>query len=248
MITEEDLAGAELAGMAPEQRFRFIEQLAAKRLASERDYEGSQIYDDYDYMSSVLEAARLFNIFELSEWEMPARTSDWRPNCQNSVQRQRAFRNASSSSNSRNRQTEPNTVALNAATKEQLRFHLGQVHAIIDKEAMPDWKKQGIYDAITALEREIDKARTQLAAVLDVVGKVLEVPEKYMGHLQKIVGIFQDAEQGRERKVQACSACRTQDRWSHRSAKSWLLRSPSRTPSKSRSTTRSSHYSSPVRA
>lgn len=43
MIREEDFAESALAGMEPEQRFRFIEQLAAKRLIKERDFDGNQI-------------------------------------------------------------------------------------------------------------------------------------------------------------------------------------------------------------
>src|SRR5262249_8531279 len=74
MITEEDLAGAALASMEPELRFRFIEQIAAKRLINERDHQKNQIYDDFDYMSSVREAAHVFNIEELQHWQMPRRT------------------------------------------------------------------------------------------------------------------------------------------------------------------------------
>jgi hypothetical protein len=47
MITEEDLAALELSGMEPVQRFRAIEQIASKRLARERDGDGSYLYDDY---------------------------------------------------------------------------------------------------------------------------------------------------------------------------------------------------------
>ena len=82
MIAEEDLAGAALAGMEPGQRSRFIERLAATRLVSERDFQDNHIYDDYDYMSSVLEAARLCGIAELVEWEMPTRSDpNWQWKC-----------------------------------------------------------------------------------------------------------------------------------------------------------------------
>jgi hypothetical protein len=146
MINEEDLAGAVLAGMEPDQRFRFIEQLAAKRLVSERDINGEHIYDDYDYMSSVLEAARLCRISELLEWDMPRRNGDdWQWACRNfradaaRVSQRILFEHASRPVK------DPNTVALDAATKERLRFHLGQVRGIIDNDPMPDWKKKAMF-------------------------------------------------------------------------------------------------------
>ena len=195
MINEEDLAGAVLASMQPDQRFRFIEQLAAKRLVSERDMNGDQIYDDYDYMSSVIEAARLCGISELLAWDMPRRSGDdWQWACRNfradatRVSQRILFQYASTPL------TDPNTVALNAATKERLRFHLAQVRGIIDKDAMPDWKKQGLYDAIADLEREIDQARTRLAAVINVLGKAWDSGVRTVADAaQQIAVILQDA-------------------------------------------------------
>ena len=95
MINEEDLAGAALAGMEPDQRFRFIEQLAAKRLVGEN--------------------------------------------------------------------------------------------------AMPEWRKEDLYEALAELEREIDKARTRLAAVLDVVSRTLDGSETVIDAVRKIVTIIQEA-------------------------------------------------------
>lgn len=194
MISEDDLAGAALAGMEPEQRFRFIEQLAAKRLISERNFNGEQIYDDYDYMSSVLEAARLCGISALLEWDMPPRSGDdWEWRCRNfradatRISQRILFEHASRPAK------DPNTVALDAATKERLRFHLAQVRGIIDEDPMPDWKKQSLYDAIAELEREIDKARTRIAAVIDVLGKAWEGGVRVTDALQQIAIIIQGA-------------------------------------------------------
>lgn len=194
MINEEDLAGAVLAGMEPDQRFRFIEQLAAKRLVSERDINGEHIYDDYDYMSSVLEAARLCRISELLEWDMPRRNGDdWQWACRNfradatRVSQRILFEHASRPVK------DPNTVALDAATKERLRFHLGQVRGIIDNDPMPDWKKKDLYDSISELEREIDKARTRIAAVIDVLSKTWDGDMRAADALRQIVIIIQSA-------------------------------------------------------
>lgn len=204
MITEEDLTEGELAGMEPERRFRFIEQLVAKRLVGERDFNGDQIYDDYDYMSSVLEAARVFGISELLEWEMPHRSGDdWPWRCRNfraeatRISQRILFEYASRPA------TDPNTVALNAATKERLRFHLGQMRGIIDREAIPAWKKQDIYEAIAELESEIDKTRTRLAAVLDVVGRAIDGNETVMDAVRKIITIVQEAKAKESSKLTA---------------------------------------------
>src|SRR4029077_3479873 len=156
MITEEDLAGAALAGMEPELQFRFIEQIAVKLLITERDDNGNQIYDDFDYMSVVLEAAHVFNVVDLLEWQMPRRTGsdDWTWQCRDfraeatRISQRILFQHASRP------EKDPNTVALDGATKQRLRFHLEQVRGIIDKEALPDWKKQDLYDAVAELERE----------------------------------------------------------------------------------------------
>ena len=202
MITEEDLAGAALAGMEPELQFRFIEQIAVKRLISERDDNGNQIYDDFDYMSVVLEAAHVFNIVDLLEWQMPRRTGsdDWTWQCRDfraeatRISQRILFQHASRP------EKDPNTVALDGATKQRLRFHLEQVRGIIDKEALPDWKKQDLYDAVAELEREIDKARTRLTAVLDVVGKAMDGSETFIDALRKVVTIVQDAKASERQK------------------------------------------------
>jgi hypothetical protein len=202
MITEEDLSGAALAGMEPELQFRFIEQIAAKRLIGERDHDGNQIYDDYDYMSSVLEAARVFNITGLLDWEAPRRADDnWQWACREfraeatRVSQRILFQHASRP------EKDPNTVALDGATKQRLRFHVGQMRGIIDKQTMPDWWKGDLHKVLTELEREIDKARTRLAAVLDVVGKAIDGSEPVIDAVRKVVTIFQDAKAGERKKA-----------------------------------------------
>lgn len=194
MLTEDDLAEVALASMEPEQRFRCLEQLVAKKLVAERTYEGEQFYDDYDYMTSVLEAARICGITELTNWELPPRIgSGWETECRNfrgeatRVSQRILFKYASRPTK------DPNTVAFDPATKKRLRFHLQQMRDIVDNDAAPDWKKQDFYDAIADLEREIDKSRTRLAAVLELVGKTVEGSEPITDAVRKIVMIVQDA-------------------------------------------------------
>jgi len=74
-----------------------------------------------------------------------------------------------------------------------LRFHLAQVRGIIDEDPMPDWKKQNLYDAIAELEREIDKARTRIAAVIEVLGRAWDGNVRAVDALRQIVTMIQEA-------------------------------------------------------
>jgi hypothetical protein len=197
MINEKDLEGAALAGMDPETRFRFLERLAADRLLHTRDDNGNHVFDDYDYMSSVIEAARVCGIDELTDWDMPARSSDkWEWICRNfradatRISQRILFEHASRAV------ADPNTVALDPKTKEKLRFHLAQVRGVIDKDAnMPPWKKEELYKAISDLEREIEKVRTPLTAVIDVLGKVLDGDETIRDAIRKYSVSFKKRKQ-----------------------------------------------------
>src|SRR5262249_39544627 len=162
---------------------------AAQRLVRDRDNDGNFIFDDFDFMSSVLGAARIFGIDELLQWQMPRRgdNEDWQWQWRNfradatRISQRILFEYASRP------EKDPNPVALDGATKQRVRFHLEQIRRIIDKEGLPAWKKQDLFDAISELEREINKARTLLAAVLDVVGKAIDGTEPVMDALRKVV-------------------------------------------------------------
>lgn len=188
MINEED--AAKHVGLPSEQRFYLTERLARERL-SEAQRDEWPVFNDCDYMVQVLAAAEAFGIDELTGWQTP--DDNDRELC-------RSFRAHATKVSQKLMLkyagvpvSDPNTVALDEATKEKVRHHLGQVRSIVDKAAVPDWKKQEIYEAISALELEIDKARTRVAALLDVLGKVWEGEVKAIDGLRKIVMIIQDA-------------------------------------------------------
>jgi hypothetical protein len=194
MIDENDLEDAALASKEPQQRFRFIEQLAAKRLTSMRHNDDTMIYDDFDYMCAVLSAAKAFEIDELTPWQLPSRSeAGWSTTC-------RDFRAAATQVSMRilfeyasRPDRDPYSVALDPATKQKLRFFIEQLRSVVDAEPIADWKKQGLYDAIANLEAEIEKARTPFGALFDVVGKAFEGDIKVAEALQQIVVIFKDA-------------------------------------------------------
>ncbi len=143
MISEEDAATH--VGLKPEQRFYLTERLARDRLANARQEagrNGSPEYDEFDYVIEVMAAAEAFGIPELHGWRLPSHSDDEaQAICRNfraeatKVSQKLMLKYAGVPSH------DPNTVALDAATKERLRFHLGQVRAIIDTDPMPDWKK-----------------------------------------------------------------------------------------------------------
>lgn len=196
MITEED--AAKHAGLQPEQRFYLTERLCRERLAAARKAASGTNdwpeYDEFDYMIEVKAAAEAFGIGELDRWQLPSRSDDEaQGECRNfraeatKVSQRLMYRYAGVPDQ------DPNTVALDAATKEKLRFHLAQVRGIIDADPMPAWKKQELYDAIAELECEIDKARTRVGAVLDVLGRVWDGELRAVDALRQIVAIVQDA-------------------------------------------------------
>lgn len=206
MITEEDLANAGLTGKSPEQQFRYIEQCAAKHVTQDRYPNDEFIYDEHDYMSAVLAAAQVFEIDELKDWQLPSRgEANWAAVCSNFrseatlVSQRILFRYAVK------QQDDPNSVALEPALKERLRFHIGQVRGVIDEAQIQAWRKQELYDALANLEAEIDKARTHLSTVFEVVAKTWQGDIELPDALRQIITIIQDAK-SKEKAAPALSA------------------------------------------
>ena len=199
MIYESDMEGR--AGQPPELQFRYVEQLAAKRRANDRDDECNLIWDDFDYMSHVQPAAETFGIDELSGWKLPNRSDQyWMKECRSfraeatRVSAKIMYRYATLT------EIDPNTVALDAETKCKLRFHLEQIHTLIDKEPLPDWTKEELHKAVSALEQEFDKARTRLGAVLEVLGKVWDGSKSVGDALRPVISILQEAKKAEREK------------------------------------------------
>lgn len=173
MINESDLEGR--AGQPPELQFRYIEQLAAKRRANDRDDQGNLLWDDFDYMSYVQPAAEAFGIVGLSGWELPSRGDEY---CMEQCSNFRAEATLVSVGNLYRYATiperDPNTVALDPETKRKLRFHLEQIHTLIDNEQLSDAVKEELHNAVRELEAEFDKARTHIGTLFEVWWKVWE--------------------------------------------------------------------------
>ena len=203
MIKEED--AAKHVGLPPEQRFYLVERLARERVAEARREAGSHdfpAYDDHDYMIEVMAAAEAFGIAELGRWELPSLSNDdWQATCRNfraeatKVSQRLMFKYAGVPN------PDPNTVAFDAATKQKLRFHLEQVRGIVDADPMADWRKQELYKAIAALEREIEKARTHVTAVFDVLAKLWDGEVRAADAIRQVIMIVQEARAKEQEKA-----------------------------------------------
>ena len=141
---------------------------------------------------TVQAAAKEYEIEGLQGFDLPWRTED---NCKEKCQ---MFRDQASGVAQRlllrhGSRNDPNTVAFDSKTKEKLRFHLSQVRAVIMKDPMPDWQKQEWFEAIAALEAQIDKSRTALVAFLEVAGKALSLSVPISEAIGKLVAIAKEA-------------------------------------------------------
>lgn len=152
------------------------------------------IWDDFDYMSHVQPAAEAFGIDELSDWKLPSRHDEY---CLEACRNFRAEATRVSARMPYRYSTlperDPNTVALDAETKRKLRFHLQQIHELIDEQDLPEWTKAELHEAVSALEKEFDKARTRLSTVLETLVNAWQGSESVGDALRKVVTIVQDA-------------------------------------------------------
>lgn len=207
MITEEDVA--KHAWLPPEQRFYKMERVAREKLAQARRDAGHNewvAYDEMDYMMEVLPAADALGIRELAEWSLPDPSDD---NCESFCRRFRLEATRVSQKlmirYAGRGDEDPNTVALTAQAKKDVRYHLGEVRAVVKESNSPSWRKNELYDAIGELELEIDKERTRLAAVLNVLGKAALGEVKVADAVGHIVMIVQEAKDQEVKRAQILS-------------------------------------------
>lgn len=181
-MNQAEIDRLELAGLSDDEKFCKVERyLQQKLIDSRRDAEersGTQYgsvtpeFGEYDYAVTVSAAAIEYGQSDLADFKLPWPNEE---SCEEVCRmfRARAGRMAQQLLFRYAGRDDPNTVAFDHKTKDILRFHLGQLRAVIKKSTMPDWQKQEWFDAISELEVQIDKLRTPLVAFLDVIGKGL---------------------------------------------------------------------------
>jgi hypothetical protein len=158
MITQDDLH--QLKGLAPEQQFYMLEQIARDRLECEQP-NGQRAYDDLHYMMAVLAAAKEYGIEELTHFKLPSTTDDdWRDICRDFraeatlVSHQLLIRHGS----------EISAVALNPATKEKISHLLSQMREAVQKADVAAEKKDRLFSLIDRLQYEVDREMTPVHA------------------------------------------------------------------------------------
>jgi hypothetical protein len=193
MITEDDLkdfpADRSLAFLRFERLRGRLEE--AQQIAHEN--EGTDRYE-FDYMSSVLAAAGEYEIQELMGYEMPlVQDGDARAKCRQF--RLRAEHVAMRLLIRHSHHTNEYSVAFDAATKERLRHHLGQIRIAVDKLEVSDAKRDRLYTRIEALQLEIDRDRTRIESLAALIAEAADGAEPVLRVAEKIAGIFGKAKQ-----------------------------------------------------
>jgi hypothetical protein len=152
----------------PEEAFVMFERLARENLDEDLvENPEESISAKRDYMSAVLAAAKIFEIAELSQWDMPRVGDDpWQVYdqflsdvglCVNKLRLLRVKR------------VKQYSVALNAAAKKKLHHYLDQMRETIEKLEVSVAKKDRLLKKISALALEIDRERTGYRAFADLV-------------------------------------------------------------------------------
>lgn len=166
MISEEDVES--ISGNTPEQAFYRVEALARKRLEDAYRRAGRDeepFYNEFDYASTVLAAAKAYGIEGLSTFELPEPYSDAaHSECREFRARATLVSNhLMFSMNYINK-----TIALDPATKQKISRWLGQIRDAVQQAAISKEKKDRLFALIDKLQVEIDRERTPLQAAGEV--------------------------------------------------------------------------------
>jgi hypothetical protein len=149
-----------------------------------------------EYINKVLAAAKAYEITALQNWSVPSaqdEVDDVYINFTADVDHfttQVRIRNAP-----RNRQ---NSVGLDGNTKAKIHHHIEQIKTAIEKAALPEPKRDSLYDKLNRFAAEVDRARTNLQAgmavyieVCDGIGqgfKKLEPARKWVDSIAALLG------------------------------------------------------------
>jgi len=160
-------------------------------------------HDIFEYAETVAALAEACEINQLIQFDLFAKSNEsgYEASCW-------AFRKLARRISQRTRFStvlragiDPNTVELDAATKQVLRFHLDQIKSTVDKLEVTDLKRRRLYNAINKLAGEIDKERTPLAAVVDMVAEACDGAEPILDVARKMAAIFRDSKDAELKKL-----------------------------------------------
>ena len=204
MITDDELA--ELPE-DPELAFVEFERIVRARYYEAEREEAQTQYGDADsyrleYMNKVLAAARVYEISALAQWEVPSvkdKARDAFAQFTSDVDHfttQIRIRHAPI-----NRQ---NSVGLDGNTKAKIHHHIEQIRKSIEEAALPEKKRDSLYNKLDKFALEVDRTRTSLQAgmavyieVCDGIGqgfRKLEPVRKWIDLIAALLGRAKEVE------------------------------------------------------
>lgn len=198
MISDDELAKAR--SLPKMEAFSSLEHAANDQFESAQRRAGQNERADFevsDYAETVAALAEACEISQLVEFNLFAKSrgNDYGGACWEFRRLARIVSQRFRFAAALGPENDPNLVRLDPATKQVIRFHLQQIKATVDNLNVSDQKRRRLYSAINKLEAEIDKDRTPLAAVIDMVAEACEGAEPILEIARKLANILRDAKQ-----------------------------------------------------
>ncbi len=197
MIDEEDFAVIE--GVDPP--LAFVRLVRRFRVALDHNLESTDSSDAaaiyrQEYMNHVCAAADALGIAEFRNWTMPiGQTETWKAHQKLTAELDRYIVNVQIRSI---RQPSRDAVGLEASEKREIRHYVEQIKTVIEESRNVELpKKERLFDRINDFLAELDKERTPLKVLSDIVielsrtgGKAAEELEPAWKWVKLIAGVF----------------------------------------------------------
>lgn len=203
MITDEEL---ENLPNDPQQAFVQLERIVRNKLHKSLDNanDGYSINEfRLSYMSTILGAAKSYNINILEGWNLPSRSDDISDLYTNFISDVDHATIQLRIQNSRD--TRQFSVALDSAAKNKIHHFIEKIRLIVEKADLEEHKKNSLYDRLNKFADEVDKSRTGWQRGMDVgvaisaaIGKGIENLKPAQEWFDKILGVMGDAKDSEE--------------------------------------------------
>jgi hypothetical protein len=196
MISEEDFSVIE--GLDPPIAFVRLERRFRNVL--ERNLENSQntqAYNSYlyEYVNHVIAAAQALEIAELDGWQIPDNENEMWEYYKRLITQIDRYAVRIQISNIR--QPSRGSVGLEPAERQEVRHYVEQIKTVIESSKLDIAKKERLLDRINEFLRELDKERTPVQVLSDVVielsrtgGQAAQELEPAWKWIKLIAGVF----------------------------------------------------------
>jgi hypothetical protein len=190
---DDNLAFAKLEGSARIRADSVIE------LANQSEC-GDIIRPMQDYMAFIKGLADEYNIPGLANWSPSSDT-------ENSISahyhefRSDAIRAAMQSMVRGRSRTKQNTVKLDAAAKEKIRFHINQIREMVNASDLTEITKRSLHLRLSSLELEIDQARTRIEFISSLAMTMADYGFDCAKKVAQVTAIFSKARKTEQEEV-----------------------------------------------